>query len=227
MDTTSDINKPKAPQCGQVRRFLDIGKRNSAPLAGALLFLAGACSPSDGRDGSSQGGDTQAADDIPYPADSPTVPEPYQADYDIAMTVRSMAKAINEKEPLDSTDYNFSGVLTDGEGAPLFTDFNGFPGQWEVDVISPSQVSIRNVSPGDLFPGALMEYLSQMFNESAPGEKQELQMVDAYDRGDERVECYQYGHTSMNVVTRPQTTPTGEVGPMLEITLSYDTTANE
>ena len=61
--------------------------------------------------------------------------EYFHADNDIAMTVRSLADAIKVGEPLDSTEYDFNGVLTDGQGAPLYTDVQGSPGTWIVDVL--------------------------------------------------------------------------------------------
>lgn len=134
---------------------------------------------------------------------------------------------ISEGEPLDSTDYNFSGVLTDGLGSPLFTDFEGFPGQWEVDVVNPHEVLIRNIGTGDLMPGELIEYLSSTFNKSAEDEDEVLRIVDSFDEGDAQVQLYSFGRTSLRVETRPETLPTGEVGPKLEITLRYDTLATE
>lgn len=63
------------------------------------------------------------------------VNEDFHADNDIAMTVRSLADAIKVGEPLDSTEYDFEGVLTDGQGTPLYTDVQGAPGVWVVDVL--------------------------------------------------------------------------------------------
>ncbi len=148
--------------------------------------------------------------------------EPYIADYDIAMTVSSVADAINVGEPLDSTDYNFAGVLTDAMGTPLFTDFSGLPGQWEVDVVSENEVHIRNLGTGDLFPETLVEYLSASLAERHEGE---MHKVDEYDEGNARISEYSYGHASLRIETRPESLPTGEVGPRLEIILRSDTIA--
>lgn len=90
------------------------------------------------------------------------VAEEYHADNDIAMTVRSIADAICVGEPLDTVDYNFYGVLTDGQGHPLYTDLQGNPGNWDVDVLSPTTAVIRNVDLGDLLPDDLEIYLSSM-----------------------------------------------------------------
>lgn len=149
----------------------------------------------------------------------------FHADNDIAMAVRSMADAINVGEPLDSTDYNFQGVLTDGIGAPLFTDFEGFPGEWEVSVVSPSEVKIRNIGVGDLFPDGLVEYLAHTLApaDTAAGEDPELIPILTRDEGDTRIEEYAYGRTRLRIATSPQELPTGEVAPRLEITLTADT----
>lgn len=197
-------------------------------VCGSLL-LACSCSSSHGESESVSAAEDEAdRGDTAYtelPVEE--AGESFHADNDIAMTVRSMAYAINEGEPLDSTDYNFSGVLTDGLGSPLFTDFEGFPGQWEVDVVNPHEVLIRNIGTGDLMPGELIEYLSSTFNTAAEDENEELRMVDSFDEGDAQVQLYSFGRTSLRVETRPETLPTGEVGPKLEITLRYDTLASE
>lgn len=177
-------------------------------------------SSSSDSDNTSSGVNT---DSSPQQASSPD-PEPFHTSYDIAMRVRSVAAAINEGESIDSTDYNFSGVLTDGMGAPIFTDFEGMPGQWEVDVINSKEVKIRNIGTGDLIPGSLMEYVTASINSSAAGDDDpELRMVNKYESGDTTIEKYTYGHTEIEVETCPETLPTGEVGPRLEITLRYDT----
>lgn len=188
----------------------------------SLLFACGCSSGGTDSDTTVATGNTSQETAVgetkmPAPAD-----EPYIADNDIAMKVRSVADAINVGEPIDSTEYNFSGVLTDGMGAPLFTDFEGFPGQWEVDVISSNEVKIRNIAVGDLLPGSLMEYLSAALDNTET-EERELRLVDVYDRGDTRVEKYVYGQTTLKVETSPAQVSTGEVGPMFEITLHTDT----
>ncbi len=91
--------------------------------------------------------------------DSGEETDSYHADYDIAMTVRSAADALRVEEPLLAADYDFEGVLTDGEGAPLYTDVQGAPGQWQVEVISPQSLRIHNVYLGDLLPENLEQYI--------------------------------------------------------------------
>lgn len=85
--------------------------------------------------------------------------ELYHADNDIAMTVRSLADAIKVGEPLDSVEYDFRGVLTDGQGTPLYTDINGVPGIWDINVLDNGKVSIRNLYLGDLLPSDLELYI--------------------------------------------------------------------
>lgn len=52
----------------------------------------------------------------------------FHADNDIAMTVRSLVDAVRVGETLLPADYDFVGVLTDGQGTPLYTDVDGAPG---------------------------------------------------------------------------------------------------
>lgn len=201
----------------------------SSITVGSLLLT---CSCSSSTEGSADSDTTVTVcanewpDSIsPFDAGTETIRESvYHASNDIAMRVRSVASALNEGEAIDSVDYNFSGVLTDGMGAPLYTDFEGFPGQWEVDVISSKEVKIRNIGIGDLAPASLMEYVAGTINASSDtGEAPEMTIVESYDSGDAQIAVYQYGHTSVQVETRPEMLPTGEVGPQLEITLRYDT----
>lgn len=91
--------------------------------------------------------------------DSAQLDTAFHADNDIAMTVRSIADAIRVGEQLDTADYNFTGVLTDGQGRPLYSDVNGAPGVWDVDVLSPTSATIKNVEVGDLLPEDLELYL--------------------------------------------------------------------
>ncbi|MCM1320148.1 MAG: hypothetical protein NC217_07165 [Muribaculaceae bacterium] len=198
----------------------------AASSALCSMMIMGSCSSgtSDGNDSAeselSGQSDTFVSDKGLASSDA----EVFHASNDIAMRVRSVAAALNEGEAIDSTDYNFSGVLTDGMGAPIFTDFEGLPGQWEVDVVNSKEVKIRNIGTGDLMPGSLMEYVTSSINSVAEqDETPELQMVGHYEEGDASIEKYTYGHTTVQVETRPQTLPTGEVGPKLEITLRYDT----
>lgn len=81
------------------------------------------------------------------------------AEYDIAMTVRSIADAINYGENIDES-YSYEGVLTDGRGVPLYTDNSGHPGRWKVGVETPSDVRIRNLATGNIYADALCLYIT-------------------------------------------------------------------
>ena len=85
--------------------------------------------------------------------------ESYHADNDIAMAIRSLADAIKVGEPLDSAEYDFRGVLTDGQGTPLYTDIEGTPGIWDIDVIDSGKVAIKNIYLGDLLASDLEAYI--------------------------------------------------------------------
>lgn len=148
------------------------------------------------------------------------VQEEFLAQNDIGMTVRSVANTINIGDRLDSTAYNFEGVLTDGSGMPLFTDFSGMPGKWEVEVIDSTEVRIRNLETGDLQPNQLIDYLTA----NLQGQHDDLELETETDAGDSHIVNYRYGRTSLQVVTRPLPIgDTGEVAPGMEIILKADT----
>lgn len=141
--------------------------------------------------------------------------EEYHADNDIAMIVRSIADAMRSGEPIDTLDYNMEGVLTDGEGHPLYTDVQGTPGIWTVDVVSPSSVVIRNVYLGDLLPDDLEKYIATSLNltdsdriqstEFDNDEEASLVVYDLKDAGYLRLE------------TRAAVAPNGLEGPLMSI----------
>lgn len=77
------------------------------------------------------------------------------------MTVLSATDALRVGEPLDSTGYNYDGILTDGQGHPLYTNLHGVPGRWEVDALTDSTLTIRNTDLGDLMATDLEGYITQ------------------------------------------------------------------
>lgn len=83
----------------------------------------------------------------------------YHADNDIAMTVRSLSDAIHVGEILRDADYNYHGVLTDGQGRALYTDISGNPGVWDVRVADGGTAKISNVELGDLLAEDLTAYI--------------------------------------------------------------------
>lgn len=145
--------------------------------------------------------------------------EEFHADNDIAMTIRSLADAIRVGEPLDSTEYDFLGVLTDGQGAPLYTDVQGSPGIWVIDVIDNKNVSIRNLYLGDLLPGDLETYIIQSLSLSESS-LLEFESPDAAGYDDTSIRVYDFGGGYLRFEIRSGIAPNGLEGPLLTIILS-------
>lgn len=83
----------------------------------------------------------------------------FHADNDIAMMVCSLVDAVRVGERLDSADYGFQGILTDGQGTPLYTDIEGNPGEWVVRVVADDEARISNLYFGDLMTYDLRAYI--------------------------------------------------------------------
>lgn len=143
----------------------------------------------------------------------------YHADNDIAMTVRSLADAIRVGEKLDSADYDFEGVLTDGQGSPLYTDVQGAPGMWRVDVVNPATVVVRNLYLGDLLPSELEVYLlgSLGLDESNRVDIKD-EMVELDDETTAVVYDIEGGY--MRYEIRAGIAPNGLEGPLVNIILT-------
>ncbi|MDE7348021.1 MAG: hypothetical protein K2N48_14920 [Muribaculaceae bacterium] len=118
----------------------------------------------------------------------------FHADNDIAMTVCSLVDAVRVGERLDSSDYGFKGILTDGQGTPLYTDIGGNPGEWSVKVISGDEARISNLHLGDLMTSDLRNYIVSALNLNSadlvtayvnPADEQEF--IWLYDIGDVQV----------------------------------------
>lgn len=139
----------------------------------------------------------------------------YHADNDIAMTLRSITDALSVGEPLDTIDYNFEGVLTDGAGHPLYTDIQGTPGAWEVDVISPTSAVIRNIYLGDLLPDDLESYIAANLNLSA---ENIVESSDFEDDDETQLVVYDLGGCTLRIETRAAVAPNGLEGPLMRIT---------
>ena len=161
------------------------------------------------------------------PADSDTavvayrMADEYVAENDIAMTVRSIVDAISVGEMLDTAEYNYNGILTDGEGVPLYTDIQGNPGEWEVDVLNENSVRIHNLYLGDLLPKDLMEYLTAALSLS----ESNLCASDEYEDDDEtHLEVYDFGSGSIRFETREAFAPNGLEGPLMSIVITDETT---
>lgn len=141
----------------------------------------------------------------------------FHADNDIAMTVRSLVDAVRVGETLLPADYDFVGVLTDGQGTPLYTDVDGAPGEWQVKVFADDGVSISNLYMGDLMDEDLRSYiLSALHLNSAD-------LVSAYhnpDNDEELIYHYDAGEVDINFSTAPASTPSGLEGTIMSISIS-------
>lgn len=145
----------------------------------------------------------------------------FHADNDIAMTVLSIADALKVGEPLDSAEYDFEGVLTDGQGAPLYTDVQGAPGIWEIDVLDKKNVIIRNVFLGDLLPLHLQTYILQSL--SIDDSKRLLfEAHDAVNDDETDISVYDFDGGFLRFEVRSGIAPNGIEGPMLNIFISAD-----
>ncbi|MDE6296126.1 MAG: hypothetical protein K2M03_08700 [Muribaculaceae bacterium] len=146
---------------------------------------------------------------------SDTLPEEdFHADNDIVMTVRSIIDAVKVNEPLDSVYYDYEGVLTDGVGRPLYTDLQGTPGVWNVDVLSADEVVIRNVYLGDLFPDDLENYIIEQ-TDVRPTDQI---ASDEYEDDDEaELSVYDFGTGYLRFETRLGKTTNGLEGPLMSI----------
>ncbi|MBD5203951.1 MAG: hypothetical protein HDS82_03635 [Bacteroidales bacterium] len=141
----------------------------------------------------------------------------YHADNDIAMVVRSLADAVSVGEPLDSVDYDYDGILTDGQGTPLYTDVQGAPGQWEVNVVSPHRAVIRNLYLGDLLPGDLEAYITGSLNLTDA----DLVETHEYDSDDESdLALYSIPGGELRFETRAGIAPNGLEGPLMSIVIA-------
>lgn len=151
-------------------------------------------------------------------ADTPAVvsDEDYHADNDIAMTLASLVDAIRVREPLDSADYNFEGVLTDGQGRPLYTNIQGTPGVWDVDVLGPSSVVIRNVDLGDLLPEDLESYVTSALGLTP----QDMVFSHSCDSPDTEIVVYDFDGGFLRIETRMSQLANGLEGPLMRIVAS-------
>lgn len=141
----------------------------------------------------------------------------YHADNDIAMVVRSLADAVSVGEPLDSADYDYDGILTDGQGTPLYTDVQGAPGQWEVNVVNPRRAVIRNLYLGDLLPEDLEVYITRSLN---LGEA-DIVETHEYDEDDESdLALYSIPGGELRFETRAGIAPNGLEGPLMSIVVA-------
>ena len=145
--------------------------------------------------------------------------EAYHADNDIAMTVRSLTDAIKVGETLDSLHYDFEGILTDGQGHPLYTDIQGNPGEWVVEVSGPASAVIRNLYLGDLLPDDLRSYIIASLNLT----DSDIIHV-SHDDGNVDLYVYALPGAHLRFETRPAIASNGLEGPLMRIVATGDTT---
>lgn len=176
-------------------------KRILACMSG-LLLLAASCSHTQTK-----------------PADSSSLPDetPFHADNDIAMTVRSLVDAIRVGETLRAEDYDFRGILTDGQGTPLYTDVEGNPGEWAVVVSGDSEAVISNEYLGDLMAADLRNYILSSLNMN------DVDLISAYENPENEGEIIYYydtGEVDLKFSTMPASAPSGLEGIIMCISIS-------
>ncbi len=181
--------------------------KSSVLLAAVMTFAIMSCGKSEKR--------------IEEPATVRQAPEFFHADNDIAMTVRSLADALKVGEPLDSAEYDFEGVLTDGQGAPLYTDVQGTPGVWLVDVLDKNNVIIRNLYLGDLLPLDLQNYILHSLRVSEDS-RLDFTLHEAVDDDETEIDVYDCGGVFLRFEVRAGIAPNGLEGPQLSIIMSSD-----
>lgn len=190
----------------------------AATLSAAVSIAAmsiGLCSCGSGRDDEDGKQDSVIAQP-PIQADTLEPTSTFIPDNDIAMTVRSVADAINVGEAIDSVEYAFKGVLTDGTGMPLFTDIDGLPGEWEVEVISPYVVQIRNVNSGDLISDDLVGYIAAALQLD---DDDTLELVDEENLDDRKVSVFSFGKGTLTVETSANLDKEANPGDRILITM--------
>lgn len=141
----------------------------------------------------------------------------FHADADIAMTARSLVDAINVGERLDSTDYDFRGILTDGQGRPIYTDSRGNPGEWMVDVLNDSTAVIRNLATGDILPEDLEEYVVSSLG---LGKADVVETTEYDDDSETDLSVYDFGGGTIRFEKRISPSPNGTDALFVTIALS-------
>lgn len=145
----------------------------------------------------------------PMPQDTP-----FLADNDIAMTVCSIVDAVRVGEPLDSTGYNFLGILTDGQGTPLYTDVEGEPGEWRVAVVNDVEACISNRRVGDLMTDDLRQYILGSLGLNS------ADLVSAYEnphKEGEIIWLYDIGDVKVSFSSFDTKSPSGIGGSLMTI----------
>lgn len=184
-----------------MKKLTEIGGRLTGLMIFTLLIVLAGCS------GGATNGTTDSTN-VPHDNDD-------HADNDIAMTIRSIMDAMSVDQPLDSAEYNFQGILTDGSGRPLYTDIQGAPGQWSVEVLSPTRARLKNLYLGDLVPEELTQYLMTSL------EVPDSLLITEYDPAhhDSQTSIYDFGPGQLIMESLTAKTESGHSGPLVSILL--------
>lgn len=177
-------------------------RRGGALFCGAVMLSVTSCGPGNGG----RGADSDSA-----------ACEEFHADNDIAMTVRSVADALRVGESLDTANYNFDGVLTDGTGRPIYTNLRGGPGKWSVDAVSDTSLTIRNADLGDLLSEDLESYIASSLGVD------DSNLVDSLSGsvpGGHTTHVYDFGGGRIRFEVHNVTTPDEQTAAMMIISLS-------
>lgn len=141
----------------------------------------------------------------------------FHADNDIAMTVCSLVDALRVGESLVGEDYDFDGILTDGQGTPLYTDIEGNPGEWKVRVINENEARISNLHLGDLMTEDLRNYILGALNLN------DADLVTAYinpANDQEIIWLYDIGDVNITFSETATKTPSDLEGIIMTISVS-------
>lgn len=190
--------------------------RGKWPLIFSTLIISASlwsCT-NGGKKGQKDSADS-ISDTIVYSSDN----NGYHADNDIAMTLKSIADALNQGEELDSLDYNYEGILTDGTGRTLYTDIQGSPGVWSIRVESPSTIAIKNLYLGDLLPESLENYIIQSFGLNETNRVDTSKFKNHYI---ENALVYHFEGGYLIFETQSALTPSGKEGPLMTIIATSD-----
>lgn len=188
--------------------------RNFKAKTAVVPLLLAYCMISSAGCGKTVKEETESSEETP-------LPEEYHADDDIAMAVASITDALKVGERLDSAEYDYEGVLTDGQGSPLYTDVQGAPGLWEISVVSPNTAMIRNVFLGDLLPWDLESYLLDFLGKD-PSEKLDFNVHEAVDDDETDISLYCSDGVFIRFEVRAGIAPNGIEGPLMSIVMSTE-----
>ncbi len=179
----------------------------------ALVFAVLLCACANNASKESDSAETDSLISTDAPIDN----------YDIAMAVSSITDAIELGEPLDSAEYNFEGILTDGQGTPLYTDVQGSPGKWQINVVDERSVKIRNLYLGDLVPDSLTHYIIGSLKQAGS-----QPVLCKNDNEEDDSGCimseyptviYKLGKSTILFQTKSVYTSSGDEGPLFCITI--------